>query len=303
MKNWIVCCFIIFTVVNTSSAQDTLITVEGNKLIVSVIDIKGEDITYRNYTQPDGPIRHMSRKEVANIIYQDGRTFDHLVNTNNALIEIEKPSMLPGYDEPRPYLKLKDGPVNYYKRVGYNSDYYMAYDNSGSFEKIRHEYVESGCVSSKQEMLQFITRSMTPQRNGRCELRPGDGEQFYILAKEGNFMILCTGMMGLPRTRLAVVGGSPGFSTHSSVRLRTSSSEEVLKYYFYDGEIAERIYFTETEVNRWKSTFVNCPIMVQMINNFESTPKDGLNLEDEITGLLELLSDAYYNACYIQVDK
>lgn len=288
-----------FWISKPAFAQDTLTKRDGSTQLIFALTIEQDTLKFRNFTQPDGPIRHMAVRGIKSIHYQDGRIFPEPVEEN-------KTAMLPGYDAIKPYLKYKEGNLNYYARIGYHVDFYLAYDESGDFEKIRHDKVSAGCVSHKQEMLQFFTGDLGVPRNGGYELREGKRYEFFVLVNDGEKMILATDLMEVDRTRVASmrIAGTYGTPGVFSPRVGLNGTKDSnVKYYFYDGQNVRRIRLSMEDVNEWKETFGDCPAMTEVFELFENTPKEGIDEDELVIGLLEALTDAYYNACYIQVEK
>ena len=55
-----------------SFSQDVIMKRDGSKIDANVIEITATTIKYRNFDQPDGPIRNIAINDVAEIIYNDG---------------------------------------------------------------------------------------------------------------------------------------------------------------------------------------------------------------------------------------
>ena len=67
-------------------AQDTIIKTDGTEIKVKVTEITLDFIKYKNFNQPDGPIRNIAINDVYMIKYQDGtiEEYKKVINTNNA---------------------------------------------------------------------------------------------------------------------------------------------------------------------------------------------------------------------------
>lgn len=64
---------ILFTLISFQlSAQDVILKKDGSKISAKVIEITSTTIKYRNWDQPDGPIRNISITQVDEIIYDNG---------------------------------------------------------------------------------------------------------------------------------------------------------------------------------------------------------------------------------------
>ncbi|MEI7580054.1 MAG: hypothetical protein WCJ58_08570 [bacterium] len=64
--------FIFILEFGVAFSQDRIIKSDGTEIISKVIEITTEFIKYKNYNQPDGPIRNAAIRDVIKIIYQDG---------------------------------------------------------------------------------------------------------------------------------------------------------------------------------------------------------------------------------------
>lgn len=70
---------ILFTLISFQMhAQDVIMKKDGNKIDAKVIEITSSTIKYRNWDQPDGPVRNIEISQVKEIIYDNGtwETFD-----------------------------------------------------------------------------------------------------------------------------------------------------------------------------------------------------------------------------------
>lgn len=258
--------------------QDTLIRTNGAIYVIHVIDMDNDSVSYRTFTQADGPLRKLSLSDVQQIKYRDGSIFPEIV---------EEVFMLPGYDELKPYLKDWDGNLQYYYRVGFHQKWFIAYPNPDDFTEIDHDEIESGCVSKKKEFYQFITRDMAYEPGGYI-LREGDDDQYFILVAEGDQMILCTDLMYVGKTKVYFAGtgvthgyyfpGSPGLPLLGTAYGASSKA----KFYYYDGVNITKMYFTLEDVAKWKAGFTKCPYMVEAINQFYATAADVSEDEMEV---------------------
>lgn len=55
-----------------SFSQDVIFLSDKSELEVKVIEITDQTVIYRNFNQPDGPLKNVSKSDVFLIIYQDG---------------------------------------------------------------------------------------------------------------------------------------------------------------------------------------------------------------------------------------
>ena len=62
--------FVVFSF--TSWSQDAIMKRDGSKIDAKVVEITSTTIKYRNFDQPDGPIRNIAKNDVEEIIYNDG---------------------------------------------------------------------------------------------------------------------------------------------------------------------------------------------------------------------------------------
>lgn len=66
----VICLFVILSF--SSWAQDAIVKRDGSKIDAKVVEITSTMIKYRNFDQPDGPIRNIAKNDVEEIIYSDG---------------------------------------------------------------------------------------------------------------------------------------------------------------------------------------------------------------------------------------
>ena len=65
--------FLLFVFLSFSGwSQDAIIKRDGTKMLVKVVEITATTIKYRNFDQPDGPLRNVAINDVEEIIYNDG---------------------------------------------------------------------------------------------------------------------------------------------------------------------------------------------------------------------------------------
>jgi hypothetical protein len=68
-----ICCFILgFVLFYKTYAQDIIYKNDGSEIKSIVTEITADAVKYKNYSQPDGPIRNILIKDVFMIIYKDG---------------------------------------------------------------------------------------------------------------------------------------------------------------------------------------------------------------------------------------
>src|ERR1051325_2530086 len=53
-------------------AQDTLYRADGSKLIVKVTEISKNELRYKDYSNPDGPVYIVNKNEISKVVYQNG---------------------------------------------------------------------------------------------------------------------------------------------------------------------------------------------------------------------------------------
>lgn len=70
---FIIAVFVCCSVPLTAIAQDTIYTASSEKLLVKVLEISKDDISYKRYYNPDGIIYHIACSGVKKIIYENGR--------------------------------------------------------------------------------------------------------------------------------------------------------------------------------------------------------------------------------------
>lgn len=73
------------------SAQDLIIKVDGEEIQTKIIEVTSNEIRYRLYDQPEGPVRSISKSEVFLVIYEDGRreSFSTEVTEEQLVEEVE----------------------------------------------------------------------------------------------------------------------------------------------------------------------------------------------------------------------
>ncbi len=71
MKTILLCVFILVTATSAYS-QDTLITRKGELIGAKVLEIGKEEIRYKKYSNPDGPVYVIDKSDVVVIEYQNG---------------------------------------------------------------------------------------------------------------------------------------------------------------------------------------------------------------------------------------
>ncbi len=55
-------------------AQDTIFTNSHESLLVRVLEISGNEVSYKNYYNPDGVIRKLVNEKIVKIVYENGKT-------------------------------------------------------------------------------------------------------------------------------------------------------------------------------------------------------------------------------------
>ena len=56
----------------SSWSQDAILKRDGSKIDAKVVEITSTTIKYRNFDQPDGPLRNIAINDVQEIIYENG---------------------------------------------------------------------------------------------------------------------------------------------------------------------------------------------------------------------------------------
>lgn len=273
-------------------AQDTIVDTKGSQYLVHLVEQNDDTLYYRTYTQPEGRIRKLPMDKVAAINHKR-----EISEAEKSAIEASVSTMLPGYDEVRPYLVDKRGVLNYYHRVGHHKKWYMAYSDPDNFTEITRNDATEGCVSKKKEFYQFMLRDLVRVKRDRV-FREGDGEKFFVLLAEGNNMILCTKLLDAAKTSRVHYGNSTMGATY--IYHTGGARDPNKRYYFYDGEYVTEIYFTVSDIEQWKQSFTECPGMVEALNKFSFETDD---LETEALELLAELATIFQNNCYVQIVK
>ena len=84
--------FFFFVFLSFSSwSQDAIIKRDGTKIDAKVVEITSTTIKYRNFDQPDGPIRNIAKNDVEEIIYSDG-SWEKFEKTETPVTQTEEPS-------------------------------------------------------------------------------------------------------------------------------------------------------------------------------------------------------------------
>ncbi len=118
-----------------SFSQDVIMKRDGTKIDANVIEITSTTIKFKNFDQPDGPIRNIAINDVEEIIYNDGswEKFDKVAETKTVevrtpeIVERKKKDFLFGsgiflegligandYSESNTYFSYYDDQGNYY---------------------------------------------------------------------------------------------------------------------------------------------------------------------------------------------
>jgi hypothetical protein len=58
----------------SAKAQDTIFIKSSQPLLVRVLEISKNDVTYKNFYNPDGVIRKISNEQIIRIVYENGKT-------------------------------------------------------------------------------------------------------------------------------------------------------------------------------------------------------------------------------------
>ncbi len=66
------------------NAQDVLVTMDSKSIKVKVLEINDQEVKYKDFENPDGPVYVMKKSEINIIVYQNGKveTFNTTVNEN-----------------------------------------------------------------------------------------------------------------------------------------------------------------------------------------------------------------------------
>lgn len=115
-------------------AQDVIVKKDGTKIEARVLEITSSTVKYKNYTQPEGPIRILETYEISEIVYEDGQW---------EKFEVDQPVSITTRPAPTPRIVNKsepkdpffsngffiDGLIGYseFNRMGYYDPYYYDY--------------------------------------------------------------------------------------------------------------------------------------------------------------------------------
>ena len=72
MKSYISNILVSIIIMQVSVAQDVIYKNDGSEIKSKIVEIENEFVKYRNYSQPEGPLRYINKSEIFLIIYQDG---------------------------------------------------------------------------------------------------------------------------------------------------------------------------------------------------------------------------------------
>lgn len=72
MKTLLLLSFSLLCTISVFS-QDVIFTRSGDKIEAKVVEITTTTIKYKNFDQPDGPVRNIEKSDVKEIIYEDGQ--------------------------------------------------------------------------------------------------------------------------------------------------------------------------------------------------------------------------------------
>ena len=69
-----ICVLISILVFGKLVAQDTIFAKSLEPLLVRVLEISGNEVSYKNYYNPDGVIRKLPNEQIVKIVYENGKT-------------------------------------------------------------------------------------------------------------------------------------------------------------------------------------------------------------------------------------
>lgn len=71
-KGLILCLVSLFVCAGTASAQDLIIFTDGNEIQAKILEISDTDVSYKSWTNQDGPLRKVATSKIFMIKYEDG---------------------------------------------------------------------------------------------------------------------------------------------------------------------------------------------------------------------------------------
>jgi hypothetical protein len=96
---------LVFGVAISLQAQDILYTTSGNKFLAKVTEVNTTDVKYKDFSNLEGPVYVISKKEVVLIRFSDGST--QIINEN-------PPALTPKTEEQKTVKKPEKKPMNLY---------------------------------------------------------------------------------------------------------------------------------------------------------------------------------------------
>jgi len=112
-------------------SQDVILKRDGSKIEAKVVEITSNTIKYKNFDQPDGPIRNISQNDIEEIIYENG-TWEKFEKTEKvATSEPSEEKPTPAYT-PKDHIfgsgLFLDGMLGVNSITQFVDDYYYNYD-------------------------------------------------------------------------------------------------------------------------------------------------------------------------------
>ncbi len=127
---------------NIGNSQDKVVLVKGDTILSKVIEISDNQITYRYFTEPNGPLYKINKNTISKIIYESGR----IESYETQLSEVDTQTKFLGANKWK-YVELKD-----YSEVGitYNSSEIQGMERvgevSGEGGGLTNEYAQQQAI-------------------------------------------------------------------------------------------------------------------------------------------------------------
>jgi len=64
--------FLLFLIGYTAFAQDTIIKINGDVVVSKIVEIRSDEVSYKKFSNLDGPAYRIQTKEIAEIIFENG---------------------------------------------------------------------------------------------------------------------------------------------------------------------------------------------------------------------------------------
>ena len=89
-------CMATMLVVNVAQSQDYLYLINSDTIKSKVLEVNENDVKYRDFENPDGPVYTINKSRIDKIIYQNGKVdyFNSVATDNNQNSNQNLPKLL-----------------------------------------------------------------------------------------------------------------------------------------------------------------------------------------------------------------